>query len=94
MCTYLESDSDESDCLSVRDDVGDDDNPSCDITSTWIMKNCSIDDTKKDTTFTVSPMLNGHLRETPTDWITLLNGINIHLHIPHSGKVWRGERIW
>ena len=27
MCTYLESDSDESDCLSVHDD----DNPSCDI---------------------------------------------------------------
>ena len=31
MCTYLDTDSDESDCLSVRDVVDDDDNPSCDI---------------------------------------------------------------
>ena len=30
------------------------------VTSTWKMKNCSIDDTKKDTTFTVSPTLNGY----------------------------------
>ena len=29
------------------------------VMSTWKMKNCSIDDTKKDTTFTVSPMLDG-----------------------------------
>ena len=29
------------------------------VISTWKMKNCSIDDMKKDTTFTMSPMLNG-----------------------------------
>ena len=50
------------------------------VMSTWKMKNCSIDDTKKDTTFTVSPMLNGcmlknHPKEIPTDWITRLNKI-------------------
>ena len=67
MCTYLDNNSDESDCLSVYDDVSDDYHYSCDsamwkpaVTSTWKMKNCSIDDTKKDTTFTVNPMLNGY----------------------------------
>ena len=30
------------------------------VTSTWKMKNCLLDDTKKDTTFIVSPMLNGY----------------------------------
>ena len=60
MCTYLDSDSDESDPPSIHGDVvDDDDNCSCDISDTWKMKNCSIDDTKKDTTFTVSPKLNG-----------------------------------
>ena len=29
------------------------------VTSTWKMKNCSIDDIYKDTTFTVSPTLDG-----------------------------------
>ena len=39
MCTYLESDSDESNSLSVRDDVGnDDDNYSCDNSN---MEACS-----------------------------------------------------
>ena len=37
MYTYLES-SDEYNCLSVCDDVGDDDNPSCDISD---MEGCS-----------------------------------------------------
>ena len=97
MCTYLESDSDESDCLSVRDVVDDDDNPSCDISD---MEACSDEYLENEELFNrryeegyniysepyAKWLLKNHPRETPTDWITrleqgIINGINIHLHI-------------
>ena len=63
MCTYLDSDSDESSTHDVVLPVTSVTwKPA--VTSTWKMKNCSIDDTKKDTIFTVSPMLNGCLNTT------------------------------
>ena len=83
MCTYLESDSDETDCLSVRDDVGDDDNPSCDISD---VEACSDKYLDNEELFNrqheegyniysepyVKWLLKNYPRETPTDWITHL----------------------
>ena len=69
MYILIDSDSDES--SNHSDVVDDDDNlPVTSVTwkpammSTWKMKNCSIDDTKKGTTFIVNPMLNGCLNTT------------------------------
>ena len=82
MYTYLDS-SDESYCLSVRDDVGDDDNPSCDISD---MEACSDEYLDNEELFNrryeegyniysepyAKWLLKNHPRETPKDWITRL----------------------
>ena len=77
MYTYLDS-SDESYCLSVRDDVGDDDNPSCDISD---MEACSDEYLDNEELFNrryeegyniysepyAKWLLKNHPRETPKD---------------------------
>ena len=67
MHILIDSDSDES--SNHGDVVDDDDNPSCDNSdveacSDKHLENEVINDTKKGTTFIVSPMLNGCLNTT------------------------------
>lgn len=85
MCTYLGS-SDESDRVSVRDDVSDDENPSCDVSE---VEACSDEHLDNEELFNrryeegyniysepyAKWLLKNHPKETPSDWITHLNKI-------------------
>ena len=91
MCTYLDSDCDESDPPSIHDYVGDDDNFSCDSSD---IEACSDECLENEESFNrryeegyniynesyAKWLLKNHPKETPTDWITqiekgILNGI-------------------
>ena len=80
MCTYC---SDESDCHSVYDNVGDDNNPSCDISdveacSDKHLENKELFNRQYEEGYNIYSepyakwLLKHHPRETSTNWITRL----------------------
>ena len=87
MCTYLDSDSDESDPPSIHGDVvDDDDNCSCDISdveacSDEYLENEELFNRRYEEGYNIYSepyakwLLKTHPKETPTDWITCLNKI-------------------
>ena len=85
MCTYLDSDSDESDPPSIHGDVIDD-NCSCDISdveacSDEYLENEELFNRRYEEGYNIYSepyakwLLKNHPKETPTDWITRLNKI-------------------
>ena len=84
MCTYLDSDSDESDPPSIHGDVIDGDD--CDISdveacSDEYLENEELFNRRYEEGYNIYSepyakwLLKNHPKETPTDWITRLNKI-------------------